>query len=175
MEEPQEMSMRALRSGVWTSAAVAAVMSSLRPHWTPGFLGGAALSLFSLFSLRLCVRWMFRPGASQSVRALLGLVLFFKLPIYAVGLYYATRLTGCTPGGVLATAAGAGLMPAVIVMRTLGDMMVRPAVAKAASPVPSAIEGRIRVPALPSPGTEAASSGARSPQTAMYSYGEGAG
>lgn len=162
MQEKRDMSLRALYTGVWTAVGTAALISCFRPHWAPGFMGGAALSLFSLFSLRTCVRWLFRPGAPQSVRVMLSLVLWFKLPIYAVGLYMAGRLTGWTGGGVMALAAGAGLTPVVIFMKVLGDMMTQSANERAA----------IRARRL---GAETAANGARSPQAATFSFGEGVG
>src|SRR5436190_16610741 len=60
--------------------------------WAGGFAIGAALSLFSLMSLKLAVPNLFYKGAPKYSSGLLQLLLLMKLPIYAIGLYFATRL-----------------------------------------------------------------------------------
>ena len=76
-----------------------------------GFVTGAVLSLFSLFSLKICIPALFRSGASRGASALLQVVMFMKLPVFAVGLYLATRL-----GTAASFAAfwGCALVPCVI-------------------------------------------------------------
>jgi hypothetical protein len=82
-----------------------------------GYAVGAAMSLFSLFSLGYCVPALFHEGATGRSTVLLQVTLLMKLPVYAVGLYFASRM-----GSAAAFAAfgGCALVPAVITAETLG-------------------------------------------------------
>jgi len=86
-----------------------------------GFAIGAVLSLFSLYSLGVCVPALFRPGANGSASALLQLLLVMKLPIYAVGLYMATRMGSAA---AFAAFAGCALVPAIVSSGAIGKAIV---------------------------------------------------
>jgi len=90
------------------------------PAWGWGFLAGSLLSLFSLFTLMVVIPFLLRPGGGQLSVALLMVTLLMKLPLYAVGLYIAVRLSGNAP---LSAFAGLTLAPAVITLKTLGGLM----------------------------------------------------
>src|SRR5438874_11865331 len=79
--------------------------------WAAGFGIGAVISLFSLFSLKVCVPALFYKGATPRATALLQVVLMMKVPFYATGLYFATRM-----GNAAAFAAftGGTVVPCVI-------------------------------------------------------------
>lgn len=119
LEEP--FTLRTLKTSAWT-AIVAAVLFFLASHreWAAGFTVGAALSLFSLFSLVVLVPILFRPGAGRFAKGLLSLTLFCKLPFYMGALYFGTTLPGAQPA---AMALGIALVPFVITMKTIGKAL----------------------------------------------------
>lgn len=115
------------RRSLITSAQAAvfiwgALLLARHPGWALGFAIGALCSLFSLFTLGLVVPMLLRPGVGPKMRALLGVTLFMKLPLYCAGLYLATR-------GPMAQAMGAtlgiALVPVVITLKTLGGALVQ--------------------------------------------------
>jgi hypothetical protein len=93
-------------------------------RWAGGFLIGAGLSLFSIFSLMIVVPFLLRPGAPACAPTLLGIALFMKLPTYALGLYLAVRIAGSAPlSAILSVTLGILLAPLVITLKTLGGML----------------------------------------------------
>lgn len=100
------------------AAALGALALTMSGHgrWGAGFLLGAAVSLFSLFSLKACVPALFYSGAPRRSTALLQMFLVLKLPVYAGALYIATKM-----GSAAAFAAfvGCTLVPGVITLETL--------------------------------------------------------
>ena len=89
--------------------------------WGAGFLIGAALSLFSLYSLKVCIPALFRPGAPRYASALMQVLLLFKVPIYGVGLYLATRFG---TEASFAAFGGCSLVPCVVTLETIGKVML---------------------------------------------------
>jgi len=89
--------------------------------WGAGFAIGSALSLFSLLSLRLAIPNLFYKGAPKYSSGLLQLLLLMKLPIYAIGLYFATRM-----GSAAAFAAflGCCLVPGIISIGTIAKAFI---------------------------------------------------
>src|SRR5689334_15564827 len=104
-------------------AVLTAVIVAIGGHrtWAAGFAIGAALSLFSLVSLKFCVPMLFYPGASRRAVALLHVTLLMKLPIYCVGLYLASRLGN---SGSFAAFIGCTLVPCVITVEAVGKALV---------------------------------------------------
>ena len=107
------------------SAGVAGLVTLLlfcggRSAWAWGFLIGAALSLFSMFSLAVLVPQQFRPGATRRARRWLLLTLILKLPLYAAGLYLVTRVQGISP---VAAMFGIALAPIVITLKAIGSAL----------------------------------------------------
>jgi hypothetical protein len=88
--------------------------------WAWGFSVGAGLSLISLYSLGILVPRLMMPNAPEASQFMLALVLFLKLPLYAVALYAVTRMHG-----VDARSAFPGILmaPLVISGRTIGALV----------------------------------------------------
>ncbi|HLJ54395.1 MAG TPA: hypothetical protein VKT77_05095 [Chthonomonadaceae bacterium] len=107
-----------------TVATVLALGLALGGHrtWAAGYALGALVSLFSLFSLKVCVPALFHRGATARATALLQALLVLKLPFYAVALYFAARM-GAAAG--FAAFAGCALVPAVITAEHLGRALVQ--------------------------------------------------
>jgi hypothetical protein len=119
------LALRTVKTG-----AVSAVFLTLlligtgHPSWAVGFFIGAALSLFSIFSLMVVVPFLMRPGAPSYASTLLGLALFMKLPTYVLGLYFAVRIAGSSPiNAILCITLGVLLAPLVITLKTLGTLL----------------------------------------------------
>ena len=117
----ENLPQRTLRTGFFLAGWVVLVLY-LRGWLTAslGFAVGAALSLFSLWSLTCTVPRILRE-ARPMARVLLVLLLTLKLPAYAVVLYYATTHPYCHPGALV---AGIALTPAVFVLKTLGQALI---------------------------------------------------
>jgi hypothetical protein len=84
--------------------------------WAAGFIIGALLSLFSLYSLGVCVPALFHPGATRRASALLQVVLLMKLPLYGIGLYIASRMGSAA---AFAAFAGCTLVPVIITVEAV--------------------------------------------------------
>ena len=74
------------------------------------------VSLLSLLTLKISIPALFHKGASARSTALLQLLLIVKVPIYAVGLYYAAKM-----GAAAAFAAfgGCTVVPCVISLEAI--------------------------------------------------------
>lgn len=113
---------RALKS----AACVATVLDltffcSGQSKWGWGFLIGALVSLFSLFSLIVIVPILIRPKASPHVKGLLSLTLFLKLPFYAIALSLANPRHGVEP---MAVGLGIALVPLILTFRTAAVLLM---------------------------------------------------
>jgi len=85
-----------------------------------GLLVGGALGLFSLWTLAFAIPRLITSGSVVG-KFWLGLLTIFKLPVYAVTLYFAMTSSFIAPFAVF---VGVALCPAVIVMKTLGQMLI---------------------------------------------------
>lgn len=85
-----------------------------------GFLIGASLSLFSFVTIAITVPFLMRPSAPRSTPALIGVLLFMKLPIYCAALYLAARLPGMA---AFACMLGVCLIPTIITLKTMGAVL----------------------------------------------------
>jgi hypothetical protein len=122
------------------SVAVATVLSlglAFGGHKGPaaGFSLGALVSLFSLFSLKVCIPVLFHKGATARATALLQAVLILKLPFYAVALYFATRMG---TSAAVAAFVGCTVVPVVITAEHLGRALLlsNPRLARAVAMLP---------------------------------------
>jgi hypothetical protein len=82
---------------------------------------GALLSLFSLFSLGVCVPALFHKGATRMASAMLQVLLLMKLPIYAIGLYVASRMGSAA---AFAAFAGCTLVPTIISLKAVSKAFI---------------------------------------------------
>src|SRR5947209_5775968 len=85
-----------------------------------GLTIGAAVGLFSLWSLLVVVPKLFRPGNSVA-KLWLGMAAIMKLPIYCVVLSIAMTSKHIAP---LAVFCGVALVPMVIFLKTVGAQLV---------------------------------------------------
>jgi len=81
-----------------------------------GIAAGAAIGLFSLWSLIGMVLTLTGPGKERG-RILMAVLAFVKLPILGVAIYYATASRYISPMAML---AGVALVPAVITLKVVG-------------------------------------------------------
>src|ERR1051326_2756834 len=123
MIQIQNQTLRTFFHSVATAIVISlALIVTGHATWAAGFAIGAVTSLFSLFSLKVCIPFLFYKGATPRATALLNILLMMKVPFYAAALYFATRM-----GNAAAFAAfiGCALVPAVISMETVGKMLVQ--------------------------------------------------
>ena len=119
-----KLTLRTLRTGAaGTLVVTATVAASGHSGAAIGFLIGAVLSLFSLFSLTFLVPLLLRPEAPKFAGSLLGVTLFMKLPLYFAGLYAATHIPGVS---AVWTACGIALAPMIITLKTIGGILPKP-------------------------------------------------
>lgn len=133
----EDINLRTLQTGTGLAVVIVLLLaqSGFRSAaW--GFALGAFLSLFSLLSLTVIVPFLFRPNAPRHVKGLLSISLLMKLPLYCGALYLISRLPGLGP---MASVAGIGLSPAVITLKTVGQMIARPAAVRRAIPPVEAV------------------------------------
>ncbi len=112
---------------IWSLAitliATLAMYFSGHTRWAYGFLTGAGLSIFSLATISLAVRWLMQTGVPPSVGVLLNLALWLKLPTFAGGLYFIAKLyEGKHTDALLISIAGMGLVPALVTMKATWDV-----------------------------------------------------
>ena len=92
------------------------LVSGGQSGWAASYLWGAMISLFSIVSLVGVVPRLLHPSAPQVATFLLSLLLFMKLPFYALALYLAIH----TPGfSAIALMLGAVLIPMLLASDTL--------------------------------------------------------
>jgi len=141
---------RSLTSAAWFAGVLDMMfLCSGHSNWAWGFLIGALISLFSLFSLIVIVPILIRPKASPHVKGLLAMTLFCKLPFYAIALSLANPKHGVEPMGV---GLGIALIPMVLTFRTAAALVLAEVRAqrKAAAPKPQVVViPKIVVPSLP--------------------------
>lgn len=103
---------RTMRKGLLCTFVITVLcVSGGQSGWGMSYLWGALISLFSLISLAGLVPRLLHPSAPQSATFLLSLLLFLKLPLYALALYVATRMPGFSPVSLI---AGAILIPMLL-------------------------------------------------------------
>jgi hypothetical protein len=120
---------RALMTGFWIAALFVIVLAAKGyPKAAFGFSIGSALSLFSLWSLTFGVPRLLVPGAT-SVKLFFALLMMVKLPLYAGVLYFAV---GSPMVDIVALFCGAGIAPAILVLKVIGQQLAPRA---AANPV----------------------------------------
>jgi hypothetical protein len=85
-----------------------------------GLAIGAAIGLTSLGSLTFAVPRLFNPG-NPVAKLWLGMIALVKLPVYALVLSFAMSCKYIAP---LAVFVGAALVPAVIVLKVLGNQLL---------------------------------------------------
>jgi len=112
---------RTLSTTFWLSAFFIMVFG-LRGQLTISFglAIGAAIGLLSLWSLVFVVPRLFTHD-NPFAKFLLGMVALMKLPIYAGVLYFAMSSPLISPFAVF---IGAALVPAVIVLKVLGNQLI---------------------------------------------------
>jgi len=147
MQEEETFALRALKTSTWVTVFTTLwLFATAHSAWAWGFLIGALLSLFSLFSLTVLVPMLFRPGAPRHIQGLLSLTLFMKLPLYLGGLYLATSVHSIAPMGA---GLGVTLVPMVITLKAIGGLIMelKPATRRAkaveAAPATAATESLI--------------------------------
>ncbi len=123
--DERDLPRRVVRTGSWLAALFVFLFTvGGRPDIAAGLAVGSALSLFSLLSLVWLVPRLVSPERPRVW--LLGFALLAKLPVFGVVLYLALSAPAIEG---LAVFAGVGLVPAVIVLKTLGRMLVGPTTA----------------------------------------------
>jgi hypothetical protein len=120
MQDAQNLPWRTLKTSSLLTPILALLLYGSQPARAWGFAIGGFLSIFSLATIACVVPMLFQTGAPRYVRALLNLTLLMKLPIFGVGLYLATNVRGIDPAF---TAIGAGLVPAVLTLKALGNQL----------------------------------------------------
>ena len=113
---------RTLRTGAWV-AALFVLVFGLRGQASisVGLAIGAALGLFSLWSLAYAVPRVLH-GRSRAKQVLLAGLLLAKLPIYGLVLNYTM---GSRQVSALAVLCGVALIPAVLTLKVIGYQMTR--------------------------------------------------
>jgi MFS family permease len=140
MQPEVPLTQRALKSGAWvTLYSTLVLLCTGHPGWAWGFLIGALLSLFSLFSLIVVVPKLFRLDSPRRVQRLLSIVLVLKLPLYAAFLYLAVSVRGVSLAGV---GVGVVLVPMIITLKTIGGLLRPPA----SQPTSSTLKSRTHSP-----------------------------
>lgn len=118
MTKQHNQTLRTFIHSLLAAGLIAAVLHVAgRSRWAGGFVIGSGLSLFSLYSLKVCVPALFRPASRRYATALMQAALLLKLPLYGVGLYLATRLG---TEASFAAFAGCALVPLVISLEAVG-------------------------------------------------------
>ena len=114
---------RTLRTTFWV-AALFTLVFALRGQTTValGLALGAAISMFSLWSLMVSVPRLFG-SAAPAGRAAFGMLLALKLVLYAAVLAYAMSSPWFHPFAVF---VGVGLVPAVLVLKVIGYRLASP-------------------------------------------------
>ncbi len=117
----EKLPQRTLKTTFWL-ACFFLIVFALRGQYTivSGLAVGAAIGLSSLWSLTVAIPRLFVPGNSAA-KFWLGVVALLKLPLYAVILAVVMSSKYFEPFAVF---AGAGLVPAVIVLKVLGYQLV---------------------------------------------------
>jgi hypothetical protein len=113
----EQLPIRVLKTSLWlTGLGIVLLLGQGLTTWALGWSIGCLLSMLSLASLIYLVPRLVAPGRSRK-KFWLGIGVLVKLPILAVVLNYAMGSPFVAPMGVF---VGAGLVPAVIVLKVLG-------------------------------------------------------
>ena len=113
---------RTLRTTFWLSALFVLIFG-LRGETriSFGLALGAAIALFSLWSLIVLVPRLVTPGNAGASKFLLGMAPFLKLPLYAGILQFAMVSPYIEPFAVF---VGACFVPAVLVLKVAGYQLI---------------------------------------------------
>ena len=126
----QELPKRVIRTSLWLSAWFV-LLFGLRGQAdvSVGLAIGSAMSIFSLWTIALAVPRVAAgcsrgPDSRAAGRGpwLLAFLFLVKLPAYGLILNFALTSRALYPGALF---AGVGVVPLVIVMKTLGRMLIR--------------------------------------------------
>src|SRR5438874_12241570 len=107
---------RTLKSTFWLAVffvLVFGLRGELRISFGLGL--GAAIALFSLWSLIMLVPRLVTPGNARKSKLLLGIAAFLKLPLYACVLQFAMVSPYIEPFAVF---VGACFVPAVLILKS---------------------------------------------------------
>ncbi len=116
-----------MRTGLLTTLVITVfLLSGGHSGLGISYLWGAMISLFSLVSLTVLVPRLLHPNAPQAATFMLSLLLFLKLPFYAIALYLATHTQGFS---VALLITGAVLIPLVLAVEALRTE-AKPAIAQ---------------------------------------------
>ncbi|MGC8666620.1 MAG: hypothetical protein ACP5VE_00695 [Chthonomonadales bacterium] len=119
----EQLPIRVLKTSAWVACLGALLLLDRGlAAWALGWAIGCGLSMLSLASLTYLVPRLVWP-ARPRVKLLLGVVVLVKLPVLAVVLNYAMASPHVAPLGVF---VGAGLTPAIIVLKVLGYQLSQP-------------------------------------------------
>jgi hypothetical protein len=106
-------------TGLLGLLSVFLAVSMQRLDWGLGLAIGVSLGMFSLWSLAEGVPRLMQEGG-QGSRAMLGLLMVVKLPLYAAVLWWSMTSRFVAPFAVF---AGVGYVPAVMTLKILGQQL----------------------------------------------------
>ncbi len=120
--DEQELPKRTIRTSFWLSAWFVLIFGLRgQADMSVGLAIGSAMSIFSLWTIAMAV-----PRATESGRGrgpwLLAFLFLVKLPVYGLILNCAISSKAVHVGALF---AGVGVVPVVIVLKTLGRMLIR--------------------------------------------------
>jgi hypothetical protein len=120
--DDRELPQRVLRTSFWLAAWFVLLFGlSGRADVSVGLAIGSALSIFSLWTLVWATPRALGNGSRRGPW-LVAFLFLVKLPAYGVVLNYALTSRSVS---AIALFAGVGIVPTVIVLKTLGRMLVR--------------------------------------------------
>jgi hypothetical protein len=118
----RELPERVIRTSFWLAAWFVLVFGLRgQADVAVGLAIGSAMSIFSLWTIARAVPRVTGAGSRRGPW-LLAFLFVVKLPLYGLILNYALMSKDVNAGAVF---AGVGVVPAVIVLKTLGRMMIR--------------------------------------------------
>ena len=112
---------RTLKTSFWLAAFFVLLFEARGDRAVAlGLTLGAAVGMFSLWSLLVVVPKLFRPG-NHAAKFWLGIAALMKLPLYAIIMSVAMTSRYVAPFAVF---SGVALVPAVIFLKTVGAQLV---------------------------------------------------
>jgi hypothetical protein len=116
----ERLPQRTLVTVSWLAAWFALVCAARgQTTFALGLLLGAAIGMFSLWSLMVAVPRLLG-GTNPAGRYLVGAILFLKLPLYAVVLNFAMVSPAISPFAVF---VGVALIPIVLLLKVVGHQL----------------------------------------------------
>jgi len=118
----EKLPFRTLKTGFWLTVFFMLIFTARGQTGIALGLGiGAGVALFSLWTLMYTIpRLLTRDNPAAKVW--LGMILCFKMPVYAVVLWFAMGSSAINP---FAVAVGVALVPAVLVLKVLGYRLIQ--------------------------------------------------